>query len=120
MPLAKRGAAPVAEKPAEAAAVTPATTLPSTVATPKVAPAATKARAAKAGNEAALTKEEYWDRKEARDIRTGECIRLSGVLQALLGSVNYGQYCTTSDRAAYLTQVKNDAKELAKFITDEA
>lgn len=95
-------------------------TVPATTVAPKAAPAAAKARAAKAGNDAPLNKETYWERKEERDIRTGECIRLSGVLQALLGSVNYGQYCTTADRAAYLVQVKLDAKELAKFITEEA
>lgn len=92
--------------------ITPAATAPA--AAPKAAPAPAKRAAAP------LTKDEYWNRREERDIRTGECIRLSGVLQALLGSVNYGQYCTTSDRAAYLAQVKADAKELKKFITEEA
>ncbi len=81
---------------------------------------AAKARATKDYVNVPMTKDSYWERKEARDIRTGECIRLSGVLQALLGSVNYGQYCITADRASYLAQVRADAKELAKFITEEA
>lgn len=121
MPLTKK--APQTVTPAEASAmVTSAlgSVLSSTPAVARAAPPAAKARAAKAAADAPLTKDTYWERKEARDIRTGECIRLSGVLQALLGSVNYGQYCTTADRAAYLAQVKIDAKELAKFVTEEA
>lgn len=120
MPLLKRTPQATMSQPETAMEAATPSPLATITATPKAAPAAAKARAAKAGNEAPMTKETYWERKETRDIRTGECIRLSGVLQALLGSVNYGQYCTTSDRAAYLTQVRSDAKELAKFITDEA
>jgi len=124
MPLIKRPSQAVAQPATAAQAVTQsplATTQASAaIAAPKDILVAAKGRAIKDSVSAPMTKDTYWERKEARDIRTGECIRLSGVLQALLGSVNYGQYCTTADRTAYLAQVKSDAKELAKFITEEA
>lgn len=102
MPLAKRGTAPVAEKPAEAPAVTPA---PAATVAPKVAPAAAKARAAKAGNEVPMNKETYWERKEERDIETGKRIRRSGVWQAALQSMAGLQFNQGGTLETYLDLV---------------
>lgn len=58
----------------------------------EVAKTAAKARAAKAGASAPLTKESYWERKEERDIETGKRIRRSGVWQAALQSMGSLQF----------------------------
>lgn len=83
-----------------------------TVEAPKAAPAQKR--------EAPMTKDDYWRRREERDIRTGECMRLSGVLQALLGSVNFGQFCTVADKDAYLAHVEEASLRLARFVTEKA
>lgn len=80
-------------------------------------PAPTRAPAER---KTSLTKDDYWRRREERDIRTGECMRLSGVLQALLGSVNFGQFCTVADKDAYLSHVEEASLRLAKFVTEKA
>ncbi len=67
-----------------------------------------------------MSKEDYWANREARDIEKDKHIRLSGVLQALLGSVNFGQYCTGTTAEDYLTKVEEAALRLAKFVTEKA
>ncbi len=67
-----------------------------------------------------MSKEDYWANREARDIEKDKNIRLSGVLQALLGSVNFGQYCTGTTAEDYLTKVEEAALRLAKFVTERA
>jgi len=67
-----------------------------------------------------MTKDDYWRRREERDIEKDKHIRLSGLLQALLGSVNFGQYCTVASKEAYLEDAKAAALELAKFVTEKA
>lgn len=68
----------------------------------------------------AMTKDDYWRRREERDLEKDKHIRLSGILQALLGSVNFGQYCTGTDRNAYLNDVQEAALKLAQFVTEKA
>ncbi len=70
--------------------------------------------------DAEMTKDDYWRRREERDIETQRGIRLSGVLQALLESVNFGQYCTGTTAEDYLTKVEEAALRLAKFVTEKA
>lgn len=69
---------------------------------------------------APMTKDEYWRQREERDIEKDKHIRLSGILQALLGSVNFGQYVTTATKEAYLMEVEQAALRLAKFVTEMA
>ena len=69
---------------------------------------------------APMSKEDYWKGREERDIQNGKCIRLSGVLQALLESVNFGQYCTGTTPEEYLVKVEEASLRLAKFITEKA
>jgi hypothetical protein len=81
---------------------------------------ATKKSIAKATSNAPMTKDNYWRQREERDIAKDKHIRLSGILQALLNSVNFGQYCTVADKNAYLDEVKKAALELATFVTEKA
>lgn len=88
------------------------------VATPEVSAAAvvateTEVKPVYTGRKASsdtMSKED-WANKDKR-------ISLQGVLQALLGSVNFGQYCvgTTSDE--YLVAVEKASLRLAKFVSD--
>lgn len=72
------------------------------------------------GRKAVASKDEYWANREERDIEKDKHIRLSGVLQALLGSVNFGQYCTGTTAEDYLTKAEQAALRLAKFVTENA
>lgn len=54
-----------------------------------------------------------WAAKDSR-------ISLQGVLQALLSSVSFGQYCTGTTADAYLTLVEQNALRLAKFVKENA
>lgn len=72
------------------------------------------------GRKSTSSKDEYWANREERDIEKDKHIRLSGVLQALLGSVNFGQYCTGTTAEDYLAKVEQSALRLAKFVTENA
>lgn len=54
---------------------------------------------------------EDWANKDKR-------ISLQGLLQALLGSVNFGQYCTGTTADEYLTAVEHASLRLAKFVAE--
>lgn len=97
----------------------PSDTLATVPATPP-AEVLAKAAPAKRHIESAMTKDDYWRRREERDLIKDKHIRLSGVLQAVLGSVNFGQYCTVADKNAYLADVEEAALRLAKFVTEKA
>lgn len=121
MPLAKRilTATATVGQPAITSLHPPADMLPSQSmlqAVPKAAPAAAKARAAKAGNDVPLTKEAYWDRKEERDIETGKRIRRSGVWQAALQSLAPLQFNAGGTLESYLATVEKIAEEGLKFV----
>jgi hypothetical protein len=66
-----------------------------------------------------LSKDDYWRRREERDLEKDKHIRLSGILQALLSSVNFGQYCTVANKETYLAEVEDTALRLAKFVTEK-
>jgi len=110
MPLIKKTVAAIAEPPKQDAP-TPAQ---------EAHAAAVKKGVAKATSSAPMTKDDYWRQREERDISKDKHIRLSGILQALLNSVNFGQYCTVADKNAYLDEVKKAALELATFVTEKA
>lgn len=65
-----------------------------------------------------MTKDDYWRNKEERELLKDPMIRLSGVLQALLGSVNFGQYCVGTTADEYLDKVEQSALRLAKFVAE--
>lgn len=67
---------------------------------------------------AELSKDDYWRRREDRDIETGIRIRRSGVYQAALQSVGLMQYCPTLDD--YLKMLVRVADEGLKYVNDEA
>lgn len=67
-----------------------------------------------------MSKEDYWRRKDERDLAKDPSIRLSGVLQALLGSVNFGQYCTGTTSDEYLDKIEMASLRLSKFIKEKA
>jgi len=96
---------------------TDGTTATAPAATP---PAEAPAKAPAAKRESPMTKDDYWRRREERDIEKDKQVRLSYALQALLGSVNFGQYCTVADENAYLAKVQEAALKLTKFITEKA
>jgi len=100
MPLSKKGATATAEAPA--AVVTPATTPP-----PAKKLGGTREAGAKAS--APMTKDGYWERKEARDIETGIRIRRSGVWQAALQSMGILQLNTNNTLEGFLALVEKAA-----------
>ncbi len=69
---------------------------------------------------APMSKDDYWRNKEDHDLRKDPQIRLSGVLQALLGSVNFGQYCIGTTPEDYLAKVEEASLRLAKFVKEKA
>ena len=72
----------------------------------------------KAGDKAKapMTKDGYWERKEARDIETGIRIRRSGVWQAALQSVGVLQFNKEGDLAGLLRAVEEAAKAGLEFV----
>lgn len=115
MPLMKRASTEVDAQVAVVATPNMTTAQTETTA-PKAASAAVKARAAKAGNDAPLAKEGYWERKEARDIETGQRIRRSGVWQAALQSLAPLQFNASNTLESYLAVVEKVAEEGLKFV----
>lgn len=102
MPLLKKNPSSVADAgPAPTAGQVP------------VIPAETRrlggTRAAGAKAAAPMTKEGYWERKEARDIETGIRIRRSGVWQAALQSTGLLQLNTGNTLADFLAIVEKAA-----------
>lgn len=59
--------------------------------------------------QAPMTKDSYWERKEARDIETGVRIRRSGVWQAALQSTGLLQLNTGNTLADFLALVEKAA-----------
>lgn len=111
MPLIKRVASTSEAVPPQT--VAPVVLLPLITPAPSEAPKYT-------GRKPAESKDDYWRNREERDLATGKMIRLSGVLQALLESVNFGQYCTGTTVDEYLTAVEGAALRLARFVTENA
>ncbi len=124
MPLIKYSATAVA--PEQKVQETPQTASKPTTVTPVepgAEPVAAEPKAVYTGRKKAaepMTKDDYWKAREERDIQNGKCIRLSGVLQALLSSPNFGQYCTGTTAEDYLSKVEASALRLAKFVTEKA
>jgi hypothetical protein len=68
---------------------------------------------------APMTKETYWERKEARDIETGIRIRRSGVWQAALQSVGVLQYNLDGTLEGLLKAVEKAAEAGLQFINKD-
>lgn len=125
MPLKKSGSsAAVVEPPTQAAA--PATPAPTGVDTgrmqgkepnaaniPKAAPKQSAPKGAK------LDKEEYWTRKEERDIETGKRIRRSGVWQAALESMSGLQFNQGGTLETYLDLVDKIADRGLTYVNKD-
>jgi hypothetical protein len=126
MPLTKRapqGVAPQVASPALMAAQQQANAgiLPPNVISPAAKVVAGRLggeRKAGAKAEAPMTKDTYWERKEARDIETGIRIRRSGVWQASLNSVGLLQLNTENTLEGFLALVAKAAEEGLKFINE--
>jgi len=58
---------------------------------------------------APMTKDSYWERKEARDIETGIRIRRSGVWQAALQSMGVQQLNTANTFESFIALVEKTA-----------
>lgn len=111
MPLLKKGpqaATPPAEAAAQAA--TPKPEAGAQIATLNP-PLKRLGGTRKAGDkpEAVMTKDGYWERKEARDIETGVRIRRSGVWQAALQSTGLLQLNTGNTLSDFLALVEKAA-----------
>jgi hypothetical protein len=125
MPLAKK--APQAEAPtaqaaapkplASAQAATPAPEATAQTATQPRRLGGTRMAGTKA--EAPMTKEGYWDRKEARDIETGIRIRRSGVWQAALQSTGLLQLNTGNTLQDFLALVEKTADAGLAYVNKE-
>jgi len=70
-----------------------------------------------------MTKDDYWRRREERDIAREEqnvlkdkCIRRSGLFQAALQSVGVTQYSTGQTLADYLKVVRQAAEDGLRFV----
>lgn len=117
MPLKKSGSsAAVAEPPTQAAASTTpsaATPAPAPAAAPKAAPKQSAPKGAK------LDKEEYWTRKEERDIETGKRIRRSGVWQAALQSMAGLQFNQGGTLETYLDLVDKIADRGLTYVNKD-
>jgi hypothetical protein len=95
-----------------------------TTATPPPAEAAkTQAPAAselpkttKHTRETPMTKDDYWRRREERDIETGVRIRRSGVIQAAAMSVGTSQYNTGSTIESYADVVEKLAERMLAWV----
>jgi hypothetical protein len=75
----------------------------------------------KVGDKAAtpMTKDGYWERKEARDIETGIRIRRSGVWQAALQSVGVLQYNLDGSLEGFLAVVEKAAQAGLAFVNKD-
>jgi len=91
MPLGKRGAAPVVDKPAEPGVVTTSNEQP--VAAPKKAAVAP------------MTKDDYWRRREERDVQRDKDMAWSGLAQAALDSVGLVQLNTENTLEGFVALV---------------
>lgn len=105
MPLKKQDTTATAEAPT----TTSATQVrePETTTAPAKKIGGTRGVGAKAS--APMTKEGYWERKEARDIETGIRIRRSGVWQASLQSLGVIQLNTNNTLEGFLALVEKTA-----------
>jgi hypothetical protein len=106
MPLLKKGATTTAEAPAT---------------TPTPPPAKKLGGTYKAGDKASapMTKDGYWERKEARDIETGIRIRRSGVWQAALQSTGLLQLNAENTLEAFLALVEKTANAGLEYVNKD-
>jgi len=63
-----------------------------------------------------MTKDDYWRRREERDIETGVRIRRSGVIQAAAMSVGTSQYNTGSTIESYADVVEKLAERMLAWV----
>jgi hypothetical protein len=104
MPLLKKGPATLA---AENQGLSSQANVPLVTAERATRLGGTREAGAKAA--APMTKDSYWERKEARDIETGVRIRRSGVWQAALQSTGLLQLNTENTLEAFLALVEKTA-----------
>lgn len=110
MPLIKHKPESVTENPQDH----PASSQPpiENVLAEKASEPETKPYTGRKADSSSMSKEE-WANKDKR-------ISLQGVLQALLGSVNFGQYCTGTTSDEYLDKIEMASLRLSKFIKEKA
>jgi len=115
MPLMKKGATATTEAPTVTVNTMEVTTQNAVV------PAKRLGGTRKVGDKPTqhLGKEEYWDRKEARDIETGIRIRRSGVWQAALQSTGLLQLNTENTLEAFLALVEKTANAGLEYVNKE-
>ena len=112
MPLIKKGETAVMAPPLSAPPVGAGTPAPSAKKLGGVREAGAKAAAP-------MSKDSYWERKEARDIETGVRIRRSGVWQAALQSTGLLQLNTDNTLEAFLALVEKTANAGLEFVNRE-
>lgn len=118
MPLLRRATTQTAVEPKQES---PVTLLPEVAAiaeaTDNLAKPANPAKFASHRNTSApMTKDDYWARREQRDIETGIRIRRSGVVQAAAMSVGTSQYCTGNTIDAYADVVEKLAERMLAWV----
>lgn len=111
--LATNGSAATAEAPVTAQATINVSSLTPLVA-PKAAPKQMAPKVSKAD-----TKENYWERKEDRDIETGKRIRRSGVWQAALQSMAGLQFNQAGTVESYLALVDKLAEHGLNWVNKD-
>lgn len=118
MALGKRSTMPAIDTSGSAStAAVPATQAESVQSVPEKRLGGTRESGAKA--QALMTKDDYWRRREERDIETGIHIRRSGVWQAALQSMGVQQLNAANTLESFLALVEKTANAGLEYVNKD-